>query len=102
MMKIFTLLKIKGGTEVKKLNEILEETEFTLEEENIFRKVLRHYQAEDLQYRLDEKLEYESITQEKYDEAVENAEDILERYDETNNDEWFADMDNAIDWVLGE
>lgn len=87
---------------MKDLNEILRETDFTLEEENIFRKVLRHYQAEDLQTRLDEKLEYESITQEKYDEAVENAEEILERYDETNNDEWFADMDNAIDWVVGD
>lgn len=86
---------------MKNLNEILKETDFTVEEENIFKKVLRHYQAEDLQTRLYEKLECESITQEKYDEAVENAEEILERYDKTNNDEWFADMDSAINYILG-
>ena len=84
-----------------KLTEILKETDFTQEEYQTFRKVLKHYQAEDLQYRLDEKLEYEDLTQGQYDRAVENAEEIIERYDETNNEDWFACMDNAIDWVVG-
>lgn len=87
---------------MKNLNEILKQTEFTEEEYQTFRKVLKHYQAEDLQYRLNEKLEYESMTQEQYDIATANAEDIIERYDETNNADWESTMDNAIDWVLGD
>lgn len=87
---------------MKNLEEILKETEFTQGEYQTFRKVLKHYQAEDLQYRLDEKLEYEDLTQEQYDKAVENAEDILERYDDTNNTDWESIMDNAIDWVIGD
>ncbi len=86
---------------MKNLDEILKETDFTEDEYQIYRKVLKHYQAEDLQYRLDEKLEYEDLTQEQYDKAVENAEEIIERYDETNNADWESIMDNAIDWVIG-
>lgn len=87
---------------MKNLDKILKETEFTEDEYQIFRKVLKHYQAEDLQYRLDTKLESEEITQEQYDRAVENAEEIIERYDETNNEDWESVMDNAIDWVVGD
>ena len=87
---------------MKNLEKILKETDFTEDEYQIYKKVLKHYQAEDLQYRLDTKLEYEFMTQEQYDRAVENAEEIIERYDETNNDEWFTYMDNAIDWVVGD
>ena len=86
---------------MKDLNEILKETAFTGEEYQTFRKVLKHYQADDLKYRLDELLDCECLTQERYDEAIENAEDILERYDETCTDEWANTMDNAIDWVIG-
>lgn len=87
---------------MKSLDEILKETEFTEEEYQTFRKVLRHYQAEDLQYRLDDQLDAECITQEQYEEARERADEILERYDKTNEDEWFTYMDNAIDWVVGD
>lgn len=87
---------------MKNLEKILKETEFTEDEYQIYRKVLKHYQAEDLQYRLDTKLENEEITREKYDEAIENAEEIIERYDETNNEDWASVMDNAIDWVIGD
>lgn len=86
---------------MEKLDKILKETDFTEDEYQIYKKVLKHYQAEDLQYRLDTKLESEEITREKYDEAIENAEEIIERYDETNNDEWFTYMDNAIEYVVG-
>lgn len=86
---------------MKDLNEILKETDFTEEEYQTFRKVLRHYQAEDLQYRLNTKLENEEITREKYNEAIKNAEEIIERYDETNNEDWESVMDNAIEWVIG-
>lgn len=101
---IYQILEVfeQGGSKMKNLDEILEETEFTQEEYQTFRKVLKHYQAEDLQYRLDEKLEYEDLTQEQYDKAVENAENIIERYDETNNADWESIMDNAIDWVIGD
>ena len=85
---------------MKGLNENMKETEFTEEEYQTFRKVLKHYQAEDLQYRLNELLECDCMTQERYDDATENAEDILERYDETSNEEWENTMDNAIEWVV--
>lgn len=87
---------------MKNLDKILKETDFTEDEYQIFKKVLKHYQAEDLQYRLNEKLEYETFTQEQYDKAIENAEEIIERYDETNNEDWASVMDNAIDWVIGD
>ena len=87
---------------MKNLDEILKETEFMGDEYQIYKKVLIHYQAEDLQYRLDTKLENEEITREQYDRAVENAEEIIERYDETNNEDWESVMDNAIDWVIGD
>ena len=85
-----------------KLTEILEETTFTQEEYQIYKKVLKHYQAEDLQYRLEDRLENEEITREEYDKAIENAEEIIERYDDTNNADWESVMDNAIDWVMGD
>lgn len=87
---------------MKNLEKILKETEFTEDEYQIYRKVLKHYQAEDLQYRLEDRLENEEITQEQYDRAVENAEEIIERYDDTNNADWESVMDNAIDWVVGD
>lgn len=86
---------------MKNLNEILKETDFTEDEYQIFRKVLKHYQAEDLQYRLDERLECELLSRNKYEEAIENVEEIVERYDDNSNAEWENAMDNAIDWVIG-
>ena len=86
---------------MKKLDKILKETECSGDEYQIYKKVLEHFQAEDLQYRLNTKLESGEITREKYDEAIKNAEEIIERYDETSNEDWESVMDNAIDWVVG-
>lgn len=87
---------------MKNLDEILKETDFTEDEYKTFRKVLKHYQADDLQYRLEDRLENQAMTQEEYDEAKERAYEIIERYDDNSNADWYENMDNAIEWVLGD
>ena len=87
---------------MNKLEELLKETDFTQEEWKIFRKVVKHNQLEDLQYLLDEMLEEEEITQEQYNEAVEDAEWIVERFDSNLEYDWRETMKYEIKNAIGE
>ena len=88
---------------MNKLEELLKETDFTQEEWNTFKKVEKHNQLEDLQYLLDEMLEEEEeITQEQYNEAVEEAKWIIERFDSNLEYDWRTTMEYEIKNAIGE
>ena len=87
---------------MNKLQELLKETDFTQEEWKTFRKVVKHNQLEDLQYLLDEMLEEEEITQEQYNEAVEEAKWIIERFDSNLEYDWRTTMKYEIKNAIGE
>lgn len=87
---------------MNKLEELLRETSYTSENWKVFRQVQRHNQLEDLKFLLEEMLENEEITQEQYNEAVEDAEWIVERFDKWLDYDWIRTMKDAIHYTIGE
>ena len=85
-----------------KLEELLEETEFTEDEWRTYKKVDRHNQLEDLKYLLDLMLENNNITQEQYKKACDNADLIQEKYNKWLDYDWQMTMENAINYILEE
>ena len=83
-----------------KLEELLKETEFTQEEYEIHRKVVRNNQLEDLLDLLEEMLGNGTISKKNYKLAHERAGIIIAKYDKWLDYEWRETMKNAIDWVV--
>lgn len=81
---------------MNKLEELLKETEYSNEEWNTYLKVQKNNQLEDLQFILNEMLENEEISQEQYDEAVGEANWIIEKYNEWVDFDWSLTMKDAI------
>ena len=82
-----------------KLEELLEETDFTQEEWKIYRKVEKHNHLEDLMY----VAQNMDLTEEELAMVEDNADIIVERFESTEeNGEWYSIMENAIRWVIGE
>ena len=82
-----------------KLEELLEETDFTAEEWEIYRKVEKHNRLEDLIY----VAQSMDLTDEERAMVEDNADIIVERFDKTEeNGDWYSIMENAIRWVIGE
>lgn len=79
-----------------KLEELLKETEYSNEEWNTYLKVQKNNQLEDLQFILNEMLENEEISQEQYDEAVEETKWIIEKYNEWVDYDCSLTMKDAI------
>lgn len=85
---------------MKNLNELLEETEFTQDEWETYRKVQKNCQLQDLKYLLDIMLESEDISQEQYETVCENAEAIVEKYNKYDDYDWQINMKDAIYYIL--
>lgn len=85
---------------MNKLEQLLEETNFTKEEFETYRKVQRNYQLSDLEELLNEMLEDGEITQADYNEAIEKADIIVYKYDKWLDYDWRETMKSAIDWIL--
>lgn len=82
------------------LKELLEETDFTQDEWETYRKVQKNYQLQDLEYLLDEMLELGTINKETYRLAHEKANIIIAKYDKWLEYDWREAMNTAIDWVV--
>lgn len=85
---------------MKNLNKLLEETEFTQDEWETYRKVQKNCQLQDLKYLLDIMLESEDISQEQYETVCENAEAIVEKYNKYDDYDWQINMKDAIYYIL--
>ena len=83
------------------LEKLIEETDYSITEWAIFRKVEKNNQLQDLKYLLDEMLENGELTQTQYDIACENADYIIEKYDDYGTD-WQTAMEAAIYFVTEE
>lgn len=88
---------------MNKLEELLKKTEFTEEERKIYEKVKKNYDLQDLATELDFMLEEESISQEEYDMACNNAENIVNKFDDYMGDysDWNIFLNNAIRVYIG-
>lgn len=83
-----------------KLDELIKETDYSITEWKVFRKVEKNNQLQDLKYLLDEMLENGELTQTQYDIACENADYIIEKYNEWFNYDWQKIMTDAIKYVI--
>lgn len=84
---------------MNKLEQLIKESDYTQEEWKIFQKVEKHNQLEDLLSVLNEKLELGIITEKQYKFACDNADWIIEKYNDYETD-WQTAMDLAIDYVI--
>lgn len=87
--------------ETNTLEKLLKETDYTQEEWNVFQKVEKNNQLQDLKYLLDEMLENGELTQTQYDIACENADYIIEKYNKWLDYDWQNTMINAIKCSIG-
>lgn len=85
---------------MNKLEELLEETSFTRDEYEIYRKVMKNYQLQDLEDLLNEMLENGTINEEQFKDATEKADIIIAKYDKWLEYDWESTMKNAINWVV--
>lgn len=86
--------------ETNTLEKLIEETDYSITEWAVFRKVEKNNQLQDLKYLLDEMLENGVLTQTQYDIACENADYIIEKYDEWFNYDWQRTMTDAIKYTI--
>lgn len=87
---------------MNRLEELLEKTNYTQEEWNIYKKVEKNCQVEDLQCLLEEMLDDGDLTQDEYDTACENAGYIIEKYNKFLDYDWETAMKDAINYILEE
>lgn len=85
---------------MNKLEELLEETNFTRDEYETYRKVQKHYQLYDMEDLLDEMWKFGKITKKEYETALSKADIIIYKYDKWLDYEWRQTMKDAIDYVL--
>ena len=85
---------------VNKFEELLQETNFTRDEYEIYEKVKKNYQLQDLKDILDEKLDDGTINKEQYETAINNADIIVYKYDKWLDFDWRETMEYAIDYLL--
>nr|DAK86239.1 MAG TPA: transcription initiation factor [Caudoviricetes sp.] len=85
---------------MNKLDELLEETNFTQEEYQTYRKVQKNYYLYDLQFILNEMLDKGTINEQQFGEALEKADIIVAKYDAWLEYDWESTMKNAINWVV--
>lgn len=83
------------------LEKLLKETDYTQEEWNVFQKVEKNNQLQDLKNTLDEMLTTGRITIKQYDFACENADWIIDKYNDYETD-WQTAMEEAIYFVTEE
>lgn len=86
--------------ETNTLEKLLKETDYTQEEWNVFQKVEKNNQLQDLKYLLDEMLENGELTQTQYDIACENADYIIEKYNKWLDYDWQNTMTDAIKYTI--
>lgn len=86
--------------ETNTLEKLLKETDYSTTEWAVFRKVEKNNQLQDLKYLLDKMLENGELTQTQYDIACENADYIIEKYDEWFNYDWQRTMTDAIKYTI--
>lgn len=86
--------------ETNTLEKLIEETDYSAGEWAVFRKVEKNNQLQDLKYLLDEMLENGELTQTQYNIACENADYIIEKYNELFNYDWQKIMTDAIKYVI--
>lgn len=86
--------------ETNTLEKLIEETDYSITEWEVFRKVEKNNQLQDLKYLLDEMLENGELTQTQYNIACENADYIIEKYNEWFNYDWQKIMTDAIKYVI--
>lgn len=84
-----------------KLDELIKETDYSAEEWNVFQKVEKNNQLQDLKNTLDEMLTTDRITIKQYDFACENADWIIDKYNDYETD-WQTAMEEAIYFVTEE
>lgn len=80
---------------MNKLEQLLETT-FTDEQIETYNKIKKYNHLLDLKDTLDEILNYDEITQEQYDKAVEDCEIIINRYDDYLYYDWKEVMIDAV------
>ena len=86
--------------ETNTLEKLIEETDYSITEWAVFRKVEKNNQLQDLKYLLDEMLENGELTQTQYNIACENADYIIEKYNEWFNYDWQKIMADAIKYTI--
>ena len=87
--------------ETNTLEKLIEETDYSAGEWAVFRKVEKNNQLQDLKYLLDEMLENGELTQTQYNIACENADWIIDKYNDYETD-WQTAMEEAIYFVTEE
>lgn len=87
---------------MNELEELIKKTDYTQEEYEIYRKIVTHFQLEDLKTALDDLLEFKQITNKEYEKATQKADLIIEKYDKWLDYDWYETMKDAIDYALEE